>query len=379
MKILHTADWHLGKSFKQQSLLEDQQHLVDQVFTALCDTGAAVLIIAGDVFDKPSLSAQAIKIYNNFLARVYNDTETCIVVIGGNHDSGDRLGLNEGLLDASRVLIRGALAANERALVLEDEYGPIAFSALPYGEIYAAREAFKDETIKTPHDVLAAEIAAARPNVPEGARWVITAHAFVTGGQTSEVERDLAVGGVETVSTELFNGADYVALGHLHRPQSVGADHIRYSGSPMPFGFDEAGNDKSMTVVDLGPDGVRDISTIPFRPLRQVRVLRGKLTELEAAGGNMPSDDYIKAVLTDDGALIDPKARLQQFYPNIMMVEREKRPVLARSGKGRAVSKLTDPIGVATEFLKFVDNRPMSEQETKLINTALSAPTIEEV
>lgn len=379
MKILHTADWHLGKSFKQQSLLEDQQHLVDQVFQALGDTGAAVLIIAGDVFDKPSPSAQAIKIYNTFLARVYNDTNASIVVIGGNHDSGDRLGLNEDLLDASRVLIRGALSANERSLVLEDEFGFVAFSALPYGEIYAARQVFKNETIKTPHDVLAAEVAAARPNIPEGARWVITAHAFVTGGQTSEVERDLAVGGVETVSADLFNGAAYVALGHLHRPQSVGADHIRYSGSPMPFGFDEAGNDKSMTAIDLGPEGVSNISTIPFEPLRQVRVLRGKLTELEAAGELLPSDDYVKAVLTDEGALIDPKARLQQFYPNIMMVEREKRPVLARSGNGRAVSKLTDPMGVTTEFLKFVDDRPMSDQETKLVNAALSISTIEGV
>ena len=380
MRILHTADWHLGKTFRGQSLLDDQKHALEQVFATLQKTNADVLIIAGDIFDRATPSNQAVALYNDFIAKVFAETTASIVSIAGNHDSGNLLGLNETLFDTSRVLIRGVLFAEERVLILEDQFGPVAFSALPYGEIYAARQIFMDETIKTPEDVLRVEVAAAKKMVPEGTRWIITAHAFVTGGKTSDTERALpVVGGVETVSSSLFYGASYVALGHLHRPQTVGSDTIRYSGAPLAFGFDEVGNDKSMTLVDLGANDVENIEIIPFSPLRQVREVKGQLIDLENAAREEPSEDYIKAILTDEGGLIDPMPRLRRFYPNILMIERVKKPDLVRSGNGRAESKLSDPIGVTSEFVNFVTKRPMSKVETKLLESILAEPTIVEV
>jgi len=223
MRILHTADWHLGRTLRGVSLLNDQAHILDQIFDAIVARRIDVLIVAGDVYDKASPTESAVKLYSDFIERVFEETEAAIVVIAGNHDSGQRLGAVTKLFDKKRILIRGPLEKDEVPLVLADEHGPVAFSALPYGEIYAARREFEDEAIRTPEDVLKAQIAAARRHKPVDARWIIVAHAFVADCQPSDSERRLAVGTVEMVSQAIFDGADYVALGHLHRPQMAAA------------------------------------------------------------------------------------------------------------------------------------------------------------
>ena len=169
MKILHTADWHLGRSLRGVSLLEDQAHVLDQIFEVIVASNIDVLIVAGDVYDKASPPEPAVKLYSDFIERVYEETETAIVVIAGNHDSGQRLGAVTKLFDKRRILIRGPLSKDETPLMLEDEHGAVAFSALPYGEIYAARREFEDETIRTPEDVLRNQIEAARDM---GASWL---------------------------------------------------------------------------------------------------------------------------------------------------------------------------------------------------------------
>lgn len=376
MKILHTSDWHLGRGFKGESLLDDQAVLLDQVLEVLATHDPDALIIAGDIFDRAAPPAAVVRQFSDFMRHAYHETGAAIILIAGNHDSGERIGLNETLADPSRVLIRGPLEAEERVLILTDEHGPVAFSALPYAEILAARACFGNETIAVPADVLAAEIAAARRQVPMGTRWVIAAHAFVAGAQTSESERALAVGGIETVPHTVFDGAQYVALGHLHRPQSAGANHIRYSGAPMAFGFDEVGSEKSMTLVQLGADGVDDIELIPFRPHRAVREVRGVLADLEAAALANPSDDFFKIVLTDEGGLIDPMGRIRKGYPNAMAIERENRPQIA--GDGRAEASLSKPADVVAEFLTYVRGSSPSEAEAGLVTDALGAIETEE-
>ena len=379
MRILHTADWHLGKTFKGQSLLEDHAHVLEQIFAIIIDEKIDVVIIAGDVYDKPAPAESAVILYSEFVARVYQQTNASIVVIAGNHDSGDRLGSYETLVDPNRILIRGSLKRDERVLIRDDEYGPVAFSALPFGEIYSARRAFGDETIKSPQDVLDAEIAAAKVTVPEGARWVITAHAFVTGGKTSETERDLCVGSVQTVATTIFDGADYVALGHLHRCQTAGRPSITYSGSPLAFSFDEVGNEKSVSIVDLGADGECAISHVALSPLRVVREVRGLMADLLIEAEKNPNEDYIKAVFTDEGEVIDPAGQLRTFYPNVLQIEREKKRDLVLSGSGRAEAKLTNPQAVVSEFIKFVRDEKIKEVEERYVDDILSEPIREEV
>lgn len=380
MRVLHTADWHLGKTLRGVSLHVDQAHVLDQVFRAVIDEKVDVLIVAGDVYDKASPSEAAMKLYSDFLERVHSETDAAIVVIAGNHDSGQRLGTASKLFDRNRILVRGPIERDEHPLILKDEHGEIAFSALPYGDIYAARRAFENEDIRTPEDVLRTQIEAARIHVPEDARWIVVAHAFVANCQPSESERRLSVGTVETVSNSLFDGAHYVALGHLHRPQTAGNNTIRYSGSPLAFGFDEAGTTKSMTVFDLDGGGeVIDLKEIPFEPLRQVREVRGLLADLVAEAAANPSDDYIRAILLDDGALIEPAAQLRPHYPNILQSLRERKQDLVMSSAGRAQSKLDDPMGVIGEFLTYVRGDGASDREANVVKTILDQPVREDV
>lgn len=372
MRVLHTADWHLGKTLQKVVLHEDQDHVLNQVLTTILREQVEVLIVAGDIYDKASPSEDAIKLYSDFLERVYGETDAAIVVIAGNHDSGQRLGAASKLYDRNRILVRGPIERDESPLVLEDEHGKVAISGIPYGEVYAARRVFEDEAICTPEDVLRAQVEAARKHVPENARWIVVAHAFVTNCQPTESERRLSVGTVETVSSRIFDGADYVALGHLHRPQTAGEDFIRYSGSPLAFGFDEAGSEKSMNVFDLDGNGqVVDLKTVKFEPLRQVREIRGLLDDLVAEAAENPSEDYIRAILLDKGALIEPAAKLREHYPNILQTLREKTQDLVANPTGRAQSKLSNPKGVIGEFLAHVRGESASDPEEGVIKEVL--------
>lgn len=350
------------------SLEEDHEAVLAQIVECLVAERADVLVIAGDVFDRASPPNTAIRQFNRFLRRVAEETGAAVVMISGNHDSGDRIEAMSVFSAEARVLVRGIASAHEPPLVLHDAHGPVAFSALPFAYEYAAREAFGDTGISAPADVIAAQIAAARGAVPEGARWVVVAHAFVAGGAVGETERALTrVGGIETVPPEVFAGADYVALGHLHKPQAIGAPHIRYSGAPLAFGFDEGGGGKSMTLVDLGPDGAA-IRTVAFRPLRQVRSLTGAFDDLMAGTA---SDDFIQAVLTDAHPLIDPMKRLRELYPNachLSYARQGRAPETKALGAGRVA---VTPLEMIGEFLDTVRDEGMSEAETAIVTDRL--------
>ncbi|MCC1482403.1 exonuclease SbcCD subunit D [Roseibaca sp. Y0-43] len=370
MRILHTADLHLGRQFMGLSLEEDHEAVLGQILETLVVERADVLVIAGDIFDRASPPNSSIRQFNRFLKRVAEESEAAVVMISGNHDSGDRIEAMSVFSTASRVLVRGIADAVEAPLVLRDEHGEIAFSALPFSYEYAAREVFGDESISAPADVIAAQIAAARGQVPEGARWVVVAHAFVAGGAVGETERALTrVGSIETVPSDVFDGADYVALGHLHKPQDVGARHIRYSGAPLAFGFDEAGSEKSMTVVDLKAGGA-EIRTVPFRPNRQVRSLTGAFSDLLAG---TPSKDFIQAILADEVPLIDPMKRLRAIYPNachLAYARQARAPEAKAFGAGRAA---TTPIEMIHDFIKVVRGREPNAEEVAIVGDKLHA------
>jgi exonuclease SbcD len=368
MKILHTGDWHLGRQFYGQSLETDQQAILDQVFSAVRERCPDVLVIAGDIFDRTSPPTSAVRQFNRFIRDVQSECDTSIVMIAGNHDSGDRIASYASFADSKRVLIRGPLVPEEQALILEDDGGPVAFTGLPFGNEFAARECFGNSAISCPADVVAAQIDCARAYVPKNARWVVAAHVFVANATASESERSLQVGGIETVPSHVFDGAHYVALGHLHRPQRAGGDHIRYSGSPLAFGFDEADSLKSMTLVDLAGDGSVTLEQLPFKPLRSVRLLKGELEELLDAGSQNPSDDFFKIVLTDRRILIDPMGQIRAHYPNALALsyERDEKaaPIVLNGG---AEARLDDPVAVIGEFLDQVRGQEATPEEMGLV------------
>ncbi|ACT57730.1 exonuclease SbcCD subunit D [Hirschia baltica] len=373
MKILHTSDWHLGRTFKHASLIDDHQHFLDQLKIVLDQQKPDVLIIAGDIFDRASPPASAVSQFEDFQRHVYFNTQTALIILAGNHDSGERVGMNGAFADPKRVLIRGRLQRDEKPLILNDEFGEVAFSALPYGEIFSARECFEKADIATPADVLNQQVECAKQFVPNGARWVISAHAFVTGASTTETERSLCVGGIETVSADTFNGAHYVALGHLHRSQKVGAEHIRYSGSPLSFAFDEVGNEKSMTLITLGQSGVENIDLIPIKPLRAVREIRGALSDLEKQTDDPNNQDFIHAILTDKGGLVEPMARLRRVYPNVIALTRENKNEVSGNSTGRANAKLDNPQEVISEFIQHVRETAIDPDEQSILDNAMNA------
>ncbi len=379
MRILHTSDWHLGRQFHGLSLDEDHDHILVQILAVIDDERPDVVIIAGDVFDRANPPQSAITRLSQFLTTVRAASDAAIVIIAGNHDSAAQIGAMGVLADGGVAIVRGPLDEDERPLVISDAHGPVAISALPFAFEYAARLCFDDDGIGCPADVIRAQLASARKHVAEGMRWVVVAHAFVDGAATSESERPLTrmVGGIETVSAAAFEGAHYVALGHLHRPQPVGLDHIRYSGAPLAFGFDEEGQQKSVSLIDLAADGTVTVTEVPLRPLRQVRTIRGKLLELLAAAE--VSNDIVRVVLTDDTPQIDPMKRIRAVYPNAVQLayERNERPVELRLEEQRAA--IDDPQTLSSAFLEFIRGEPLSDAEGQIVASALqSFATMEE-
>ena len=374
MRILHTSDWHLGRQFHGLSLEADHAVVLNQVYSALVTHKPQVLIIAGDIYDRASPPASAVRQFNEFIKQVAADTDAAIVLIAGNHDSGDRIESMSVMTDPTRALIRGPLIVEERPLILTDDDGPVAFSALPFGYEFDARACFDTDEIDCHADVIKAQLAVAKALVPNNARWVVVAHAFVTGANPSDSERNLgrAVGGIETVSSDAFEGAQYVALGHLHRPQSIGEDRIRYSGSPLAFGFDESDAQKSMSLIDLAGDGSIITRELPFTPMRQVKTLRGKLSDLIASG--VSSDDFVKIVLTDEVMLIDPMKRVRELYPNAcaLSYERDETPYETKTANV-VQAALTEPSAVVEEFLRHVRGEPQSEAEAIIIEAQLKS------
>lgn len=374
MRLLHTSDLHLGRQLNGVSLEEDHQEILSQILEKVSERKPDALVIAGDIYDRASPPASAVKCFNGFLRQLLTIApKMAVVVIAGNHDSGDRIDSIATLADPKKALIQGPLVRDQEPIVLNDKYGPVAISALPYAGEYVGREVFQDPTIGSPEDVIRAQMAAARGAVPEGARWIVTSHAFVANAKPSESERKLSVGGIETVAPDAYDGAHYVALGHLHRPQTAGGDHIVYSGSPLAFSFDEGEAPKSMSLVEMDGKGNVEVERIAFKPLRKVRVLRGLFDDLIRRAEALPSDDFIKLELEDEASLLDPMQRIRRFYQNALEIQFVRQRE-ATDGAGNAASELdnrNDPIKVVSVFLNEIRQEEPTEEDLKIIGGKL--------
>lgn len=317
MKILHTSDLHLGKRIHETPLGDDQRHMLDEIARIASEERPDALVIAGDVFDRAVPSEEAVTMFGEFLDRVSGIVPD-VLVIAGNHDSGARLGYCDGLLERSGVHIAGRFGGGmERVPV-----GEADFWLLPFFRVSEVR-AIADAPIDTYADAMAwmldrAEIDPSRTNV-------LVAHQFFIGRappKTSDSEDQIPdVGGLSYIPADMLDAFDYVALGHLHLPQGVGRDTVRYSGSPLKYSASEVRTDKSVTVVDVCDDGV-SVLTVPVKPLRDMRVLKGTLREIvDAAPREGPErEDYVYVRLTDRPAGVE---ELRRAYPNILEISYE--------------------------------------------------------
>ena len=365
MRILHTADWHLGRTLFEAKLLDDQAYALDRLLEMVAETRPDAVVVAGDLFDRPVPPADAVRLLDDAFRRIVLGHGIPVVAIAGNHDSAERIDFGASLLSAGNLHIRGLAALDCAPVVLADAHGPVHLYPVPYAEPVAVRALLQAEPPGPARidchdaamDALCGRIRAARP---AGVRSVLVAHPFVAGGRESESERPLAhVGGASAVRPATLAGFDYVALGHLHRPQTIGSGGgpaegtaIRYSGSLLKYSPSEIGHTKSVSLVELGAPGTPPrIEEMPLAPRRDLRRIEGRLQDLLDMPPPGGREDYLVVRLTDRGPVFDAMTKLRQVYPNALTIERLD-PLAASGAPGvpRADHRRQEPLDLFAAF-----------------------------
>lgn len=319
MKLLHTSDWHLGRAFHRVNMLGAQAEFIGHLVTTVREREVDAVVVSGDVYDRAVPPLAAVELYDDALHRLA-ELDVPTVMISGNHDSARRLGVGAGLIGRAGIHLRTAPSAAGTPVMLTDSHGDVAFYGLPYLEPALVKDEFGVD--KAGHEaVLAAAMDRVRADLAtraDGTRSVVLAHAFVTGGAPSDSERDISVGGVSAVPAGVFDGVDYVALGHLHGSQTI-TERVRYSGSPLAYSFSEADHRKSMWLVDLGADGSIEAERVDCPVPRRLARIRGRLEELLADPGPARHEDaWVEATLTDPVRPAEPMARLCERFPHTL-------------------------------------------------------------
>ncbi|MEU6477101.1 exonuclease SbcCD subunit D [Streptomyces sp. NPDC047017] len=319
MRLLHTSDWHLGRTFHRVGMLDAQAAFIGHLVTTVRERGVDAVLVSGDVYDRAVPPLAAVELFDDALHRLAA-LGVPTVMISGNHDSARRLGVGAGLIDRAGIHLRTEPAACATPVVLADAHGEVAFYGLPYLEPALVKDEFA--VARVGHEaVLGAALDRVRADLatrPPGTRSVVLAHAFVTGGEPSDSERDITVGGVAAVPAGIFDGVDYAALGHLHGCQTI-TERVRYSGSPLAYSFSEAGHRKSMWLVDLDAGGAVTAERIDCPVPRPLARIRGPLEHLLTDPGLAVHEEaWVEATLTDAVRPADPMARLCERFPHTL-------------------------------------------------------------
>lgn len=330
MRILHTADWHLGRLFHQVSLIEDQRHVLWQIADYVQEHAVDVLLVSGDIYDRAVPPVAAVKLLSEFLEYLQRVSDAVIIMISGNHDSADRLGFGAAQLETAGLHIVSSPTQSNQPIIVERRGVSCRFFGIPYIEPVEIA-ALTEEPIRSHDEALAWVLKSIRQNTDSVASNIILAHCLVLGGQESESERLISVGGAANVSSKHFADFTYTALGHLHSPQSCGFDNIRYSGSPLKYSFSEHEQDKGVELLELNSDGLESRKRLPLIPQRDVRVLSGFFDDLLLADANATDcEDYLLIRLQDKRAILDAMPQLREVYPNVLQLEK---PGIASQGE----------------------------------------------
>ena len=402
MRFLHTADWHLGRIFYGQYLTDDQAHVLEnQFFSILKDEKIDGILLAGDVFDRAVPPIEAIELWDSIITRLAMDYKVPLFVVSGNHDGAERLEVGRSMLSQSGIHIWGSPHHALQPFEFEGSDGKIAICPMPFSEprrigdaLGLGTTASKTVDIDMTEDSLFSYVETNEQEpvslnlhnydqmyqawsdylykqVPKGMRSIAISHAFVMGGDVGGSERTLSIGGSEQVSPQVFKDFHYTALGHLHGPQRMGADYIRYSGSPLKYSFDEHTQKKSFTIVDMNTKGQVDISTIPVDAKRDVVILEGYFEDLlnnkELQAKH--KDDYVQARLLDTMPIMDGMAKLRQVYHRCMTIDLVGRVATPMADMDEAVFKELNERELFNQFAETVWKEPLTEREQQYINS----------
>lgn len=375
MKFLHTADLHIGRRLFEQSLLEDQKYILDRIAEIARKEQVDAVVIAGDIYDRSVPPAEAVTLLDDFLTKLIKE-KIPVIAVSGNHDSPERISFADRILEEQGLYISGNFTEPLRRAVLEDEHGPVHFICLPFVKPAALGASSSAEALEN-------ILGRVPVTFDLRSRYVLVTHFFVTGEggeepRLSDSECDSQVGGLDSVPASLFRFFSYVALGHLHRPQCMGAGKVYYAGSPLKYSFSEACDGKSVNIVELlgreDEEPVR-VRRVPLKPLRDMRCIRGKLADLispEVVAENAEGlEDYLQVTLTDTEELINPIGTLRSVYPNVLQVLMEKnRREDEEAYESRLTGRRKSTAQMFEDFYEMLRGEPMDERRRAYVEEA---------
>ena len=362
MIFFHLSDLHIGKKVNKKNLLEEQKHILDAIIQAVETRNPDGVLIAGDIYDSPVPSAEAVALFDDFLVKLQG-LGTKVFVISGNHDSAERIAFASRIMNRSGIYMSPVYAGETKPIVLSDDFGEVAIYMLPFVKPATVRYWAEDDTIKTYND--AVRYAVGKMEIDPSRRNIIIAHQYITDAERSDSE-EVSVGGVENVDASVFDAFDYVALGHLHRPQSCSRKTVRYSGSPLKYSFSEVKDKKGIVVVELGKKGDVQMDTIPLEPLHDWHDLRGTYDELTAKSfwdGTPYREDFVRVTLTDEEDIPDAIGKLRTVYHNLMELQydnKRTRSGMTSVGGAEKVAEKT-PLELFSELFEKQNGQPMSD------------------
>ena len=371
MKFIHLSDLHIGKRVNEFSMIEDQEYILKQILKIIDDEAPDGVIIAGDVYDKSVPSAEAVELFDDFIVRL-SKRDLPVFIISGNHDSPERLAFGNRLMAASNIYFSSVYNGKTERFVLTDEYGTTAIYMLPFVKPSHVRRFYPDDKIESYTDAIA--VAVREMHINQDDRNIIITHQFVTGAERSDSE-DISVGGTDNVDASAFDSFDYVALGHIHRPQNVGSDTIRYCGSPLKYSFSEAPYEKSVTVVELKEKGNTSVRTVPLKPMRDMVELKGTYEELTLKSfyeGTSYREDYVHITLTDEEDIPDVVQKLRVIYRNLMKLDYDNKRTRNQTDiNGAEDVEVKSPLELFAEFYEQQNGAEMSDEQAKYMEALI--------
>lgn len=364
MKLFHLSDLHIGKRVNEFSMIEDQKYILKRILDLAEEEKPDGIILAGDIYDKQIPSAEAVQVFDEFITRLAGRAIP-VFIISGNHDSAERLAFGGRLLNSRGIYLSPVYDGSVTKIPLKDQYGTVWIHLLPFIRPSTVRHVFENEADLVTDVQTAAETVIRHMEIDLKDRNILVAHQFVTGASRCESE-DVQVGGLDNIDAAVFTPFDYTALGHIHSPQNVGTDRVRYCGTPLKYSFSEVDQEKSITVVELEKKGTVRTSLLPLKPLRDMRKLRGTYLELTDRSfyRDMNREDYIQVTLTDEDDVPDGLQKLRVIYPNIMQLlyDNQRTKTTQEVDAARAVEKKTE-MELFYEFYELQNNQPMTKQQ----------------
>lgn len=365
MRFIHLSDLHIGKRVNGFSMIEDQKYILDQIITIIKKEEIEAILLAGDIYDKTVPSAEAVQVLDDFLIQIAK-LKLPVFMISGNHDSAERLSFGAKLLRNSQIYISELYKGTIEPITICDEYGEIDVYLLPFLKPAIVRQALQIEQVMTYEE--AVELAIAQLPLKKERRNVIVAHQFVIGASRCDSE-EVAVGGMDQISHQLFEAFDYTALGHIHGPQHIGKETIRYCGTPLKYSLSEEQHKKSVTIVDMKEKGTVQIQTVPLTPLRDMRKIRGSFEQLISPqcyeNGNR--EDYMQIVVTDEEDVLYGLEKLRAIYPNIMRFEYDNKRTREQRQQLESVEiEEKSELELFEQFYQLQNNQAMNEEQRNI-------------